>query len=311
MVPRLLAVAPNPSLDHTMLVQPGAAGPTRASAAVEAPGGKPVHAALIAAQVGAEPTVVAAVGGYAGTRFSDLVGAAGVKTILTPLQAGPRLTFTIIENAEMEPVQVIGPPVVMTSDEVSTFLADVQAACSRERVVVTGGSLADGLPLDFFARITRWTREAGGIAIVDAAGEALVAALQERPDVVVPNALEASRAVGDAEMSDPATLAETLLERGAQAAVVTAGSSGSVIATREGVWQFTMPGGIAVQNVVGCGDAYAGGMASRLASGQDAVAAASFGHACACAKAEQLSPATVDRARAEQLHAVSTPLRLR
>ena len=107
-------------------------------------------------------------------------------------------------------------------------------------MLVCSGSIPPGAPPGAYGRLVEIARARGAVAVVDASGAALAEALGARPDAILPNLGEAEQLLGRgaaedvdaAEDAQPRALAAAreLVERGAEAAVVTAAAAGAALA---------------------------------------------------------------------------------
>jgi fructose-1-phosphate kinase PfkB-like protein len=110
--------------------------------------------------------------------------------------------------------------------------------------------------------------------------------------------------MGEGGLEHAERASRALVERGARAAIVTAGASGAVShAAGETVrWA---PLDVAPLNPVGAGDCLVAGLAWGLASGDDFTASARRGIAMAAASCETFAAGVLERARYEALLASS------
>ena len=125
----------------------------------------------------------------------------------------------------------------------------------------------------------------------------LRAALTAAPDVVSPNLSEAESLVSGGRIEDveptgelvaerAAAAALSLLELGARAAIVSAGSRGAALASAAGV-MFCHAPEVAVINPIGAGDSLVGGLVCALEAGLDWTPAVVRALAVASASCEQ------------------------
>ena len=156
-------------------------------------------------------------------------------------------------------------------------------------------------------------REHRALALVDANGPPLAAALGARPDFVTPNLAEAEglllgRADETVEAGDPAEVrqraasaAAGLVARGARTAIVTAGAAGAAVVVEGGEPRWHAAPRVEVQNPIGAGDALVGGLCVGLERGETLDSALAFGLATAAASVETAKAGAVDLPRVEEL----------
>lgn len=317
----IVGFAPNPALDRVavaasareVLAAGRNGGPVRASELLATPGGKAVHSAIISALLGARACVIAPLGGPVGDQLAALMEAESAELVRLNITGETRSTYTLVDLEGGEVLEVIEPSPCLARGELDELLSALTRVAARgARAVVASGSLPEGAAPGIYADVVERSRRAGALAILDAGGEPLLAALAAEPDLVKPNLTEARIALGDADL-DASAAARGLVERGARAALVTSGGADAALAVRAdcaprrltGTWVISPPPARHV-NAVGCGDAVAAGYAVAAASGATPLEAACAGIAVGAAKLEQVHPARIDPRRAEKLRAAIT-----
>jgi 1-phosphofructokinase family hexose kinase len=311
-----VAVSTNPAIDRVARIGGPAHGVVAASELLETPGGKAVHAACVAAELGATAAVITTAGGWNGERLLALLAAAEVEVVDVPIAAPTRGTYTVVEDGSGELVEVHEPAGRLREDEAERLVAALAGLRWAPVVVAVCGSLPPGAPTDLHARLVATARDRGAFTILDCSTpDAFAAALAAEPDLAAPNLAEAGALLGaDLDPGCHAELesaVERIREMGARALWLSLGPEGSVFATGDKISRLTAPGPATVVNAVGCGDALIGGFAAGLIAGQEPLAAAVLGVAAATEKLSHLHPGRVDRAAVEALVPVieTAPLR--
>jgi 1-phosphofructokinase len=301
-VTRIVLVAASPAIDRVAVVADASQrGTVRALRAGELPGGKAIHAGRTAAALGADVALVLAVAGAAGRRLVSVLRGEGLTTVPVRLAGGEtRRTFTLVDAAHGDVLEVLEPPAPLTAREADRLAAGAARLAGAGTIVAFGGSLPSGAPDDLVARIVRAAGRAGAFTSVDTSGAALAQAIAEAPDLVKPNVPEAEQVLGR-PLDSPAEAADALRARGARAVLLTAGADGAVVADGTGVVELRPPPGLARVNAVGCGDALHGATLALLARGRPLAEAARYGVAAAAEKLGRDLPAAADRAAIERL----------
>jgi 1-phosphofructokinase len=304
--PGFVAVSTNPAIDRVAQIEGAATGVVRASKLLETPGGKAIHAACVAAELGAGATVITTAGGRSGDLLLELLAAEPLEVRHVAVAGSTRGTYTLVRAGGRELVEVhepSGPLTMQECDRLVTALAQLRGA----RAVAVCGSLPPEAPIDLHARLIATARELGAFTILDCSSpEALAAAVAEGPDLVAPNLAEASRLLDgsrDPSGSDAEFVAITdgIRDRGAAAVWLSLGAEGSVLADDAGAIRITAPGPEQPLNAVGCGDALIGGFAAGYLAGRNRRSAAALGAAAASDKLAHLHPGRVDRDAVEAL----------
>lgn len=326
----MLVVTPNLCFDRTLHVDAFEAGTVSRPSSVEVTaGGKGVNVARTLQDLGHTAQLIRFVGESGGEALRALVADERLDLDAVPIAGAVRSATIVIEKSGRATVLNEPGPTVGTRDlavlirRVERRLDSHRAQGATARMMVCSGSLPPGLPADTFGRLTDVAAKSGALAVVDSAREVLAQTLAYRPDLVTPNLEEveglstgrvteaSTQGTGQAETVARCTAAAgVLLDRGAQRAVVTAGSHGALFADALGsVWLPTPA--VVVANPIGAGDSFVGGLAfklaeqltARLALTRDSwVAAARHGVCVAGAAVERTRAGRVDPRRAAALH---------
>ena len=274
----------------------------RAHEVLEHASGKAVNAARVLHQLGRETVYIGQVGGDRAAFFRRDLDGIGVPHDLVPVAVETRLCVTVVNlsgRQATELIQETEPIPPETGDLLFEKLAQHLGAGAA--VVVLAGSLAPGLPDDFYARAVRMSRDAGAAVLLDARGESLTRALAEGPDVVKPNRAELAATAGrpvDSRRAMQSAMA-AMVEGGARWVICTRGRDGSSVAGRVGGevrhWDVSTAD-VDVINPIGSGDAYAAGLAVGLAEGVDPPDACRYAAACGASSAAQSRAGVVDPA---------------
>src|SRR5262249_16315604 len=128
-------------------------------------------------------------------------------------------------------------------------------------------------------------------------------ALPTRPALVKPNREELAMTIGRPPNDERETIsaAQELIDRGAQAVLVSQGKSPALLVTAAKVWRIVPAPVEHVVNPIGCGDCLAAGTAWGLAQGRSIVESVQLGMACAADNLRDRLPARIDRQCVERL----------
>lgn len=273
----IITLTPNPSLDRTIeLRAPLARGEVqRAASSREEPGGKGVN--IVRALKASDILSLAILPGDELDPVLVALRAAGVPHLGMPIGATLRSNVALTEiDGTTTKVNVPGP--VLTAAQQSDLIELVLEKAEGASWLVLAGSLPPGVPVDFYADITRELRSRFGASAprvaVDSSGAPLAAAVTAGPDLIKPNAEELAELTG---IPDPESLegnpvlvaraAERLVATGVGAVLATLGSQGAVLVTEDGAWLAKTPPIIA-RSTVGAGDSsLAGYLLSSIAGG--------------------------------------------
>ncbi|MBP5622297.1 MAG: ribokinase [Thermoguttaceae bacterium] len=244
-----------------------------------APGGKGANQAVAAARAGGDVVFVARVG-------DDMLGKQAIEGYVKE-----GIDVSLIQR---DPQLATGVALIMvdsTGDNSISVASGANFALTPEDVERASDAIKDAKmvvfqlesPLDAIQRAAKLAKAAGVPVLLDPApapAEPLPQEILECVTVVKPNETEAARLTG-IEVVDEATAraaAEKLLELGVQIAIVTLGSAGSYVATKDGVRKSVPAMRVDAVDATAAGDAYSGALAVALAEGKtldDALAFAS------------------------------------
>jgi 1-phosphofructokinase family hexose kinase len=306
----VLIAGPNLTTDRTLEIDELRPGEVmRFTRATVTPGGKGVNVARVALALGAPATLVALAPGRTGRAVVELLEDEGIHVQAVPTSGEVRAAIVVLEQSGRTTVlNEPGPPIA--DEEWTAYEEAVAAAIPEHRVLVCSGSVPPGAPADAYGRLVRLARERGAAALVDAAGEALAAALAAEPDFVTPNYVEAEGVVlgrrtdeggvPPSEARERACAAVARLAERVRLAIVTAGAAGVALAGEtEAAWIEAPP--VPVRNSVGAGDSFVGGFAGAVERGGDVRSAVVAGMAAAAASVETALAGGVDPRRVEEL----------
>ncbi|MCY7288336.1 MAG: hexose kinase [Cryobacterium sp.] len=263
----IITLTPNPSLDRTIeLRAPLARGEVqRAVSSREEPGGKGVN--IVRALEASAILSLAILPGDELDPVLVALRAAGVPHLGMPIGATIRSNIALTEiDGTTTKVNVPGP--VLSTVQQSDLIELVMEQAEGASWLVLAGSLPPGVPVDFYADITRKLRRRFGAkaprVAVDSSGAPLAAAVAAGPDLIKPNAEELAELTG---IPDPDSLEgnPVLVARAAERLVAT--GVGAVLVTGDGAWLAqTQP--ILARSTVGAGDSYlAGYLLSNITGG--------------------------------------------
>jgi 1-phosphofructokinase len=299
----VLIAGPNLTFDRTSRIpalRPGEV--LRLDVMTVEPGGKGLNVARAARALGVPAEIVAFVPGRTGRAAAELIAEEGLALRGVPVSGEIRSTSVILEPDRATVLNEPGPALA----DGDWARLERELAFSDHRVLVCSGSLPPGSPEDGYGRLVRIAHDAGRLAVVDAGGATLGAALAAAPDVVTPNLAEAEGVDEAVEAAPDAraraeTAAADLVRAGARAAVVTAAAAGAAVAHGGRVVWIAAPRVAAVVNPIGAGDVLTAALAAALERGAGMVAAACRGVAAAAASVEVSRAGELDVGRMDEL----------
>ena len=256
---------PNPAIDRTLTVDSLHFDvPLRPTARLDLPGGKGINVARAVGHLGRIARCHGVVAGYPGAWFVERLDEEGIDhrfSVETSAAWQTRTTTVVADDEHALLVYDRGDPVPEESllAAVERCLADLEPGA----VIVFCGSLPEGNHEVAVRRLLCGVRDRGAISIIDSSGSGLRYALSCGVDIIKVDHTEAAEVTG---CTDPAASAVALLE-GCERAVVTAGASGAIAASRDGERLRVPPAEVDARYPAGSGDAFAAALALGAAEG--------------------------------------------
>jgi 1-phosphofructokinase len=308
----IITVTPNPSIDRTVtLGTPLTRGAVhRVTSATTEPGGKGVNVARALTLAGLD--ALAVLPAADADPIVAALQASGVMFRCVPVTGVVRTNLAITES-DGTTTKLNEPGAALDDSARNALTHAVVEAAAHASWVVLSGSLPPGVPDDWYAEVVAILAPAACRIAVDTSErplDALAASFgRAAPDVIKPNAEELAGLVGAspeeleraAAAGDPEPVvvaARQLIDRGANAILVTLGAAGAVLVDQTGSWMATPPP-IAPRSTVGAGDSALAGYLRAEVGGaeppQRLQMAVAYGSAAAALPGSALpSPAQID-----------------
>ncbi len=302
---QIMTLTINPSVDVVWEVEEMSPNrKLRSSRGIVYPGGGGINVSRCITELGGESWALITRGGLTGTLLTELLDEIGVSRRVVKIAGHTRLCGIVYERAAAQEYRVT-PPGPMLQDSEWQACLDRVAEMQTQYVVGTG-SLARGVPVDFYARVATAAKERGARMILDTSGEALAAALSAGVYLVKPSQRELETLLGRKAYNEDQQeeLARQLIdEEKAELVALTLGEDGALLVWKDGSLRLASPD-VEVKSAVGAGDTFVGAITLGLSQGrtpQDA-----FTLAVAAGAASVMRPGTelchkedVDRLYAE------------
>ena len=260
-------------------------------------GGKAINALRAHHQLGGEGALFTLIGGAQGDEVVRLLAAEGLSQTHLKINGETRTCHTLVDLVSAQTTELVEES--RRVDEVElTALYEWLEEVSWPGQVAICGSVPGGIPGGFYGELVARAVRAGATVCLDAAGEALLNALEAGPIVKI-NAGELLRTTG---LTDRDEAAQAMLKRGAQALLITDANRPAFVYEPGRRYQVKLPEVPALKNTTGCGDAVMGGLLHQLAQGVSFLEASNFALACGVAATGTCLPAQLDLTRVESFH---------
>jgi 6-phosphofructokinase 2 len=282
----ILTITINPALDvWTQTEKIQSKRKLRCDAPRRDPGGGGINVARAVIQLGGTARAMYPRGGPTGEMLDSMLARLEVPTCRIDIDGVTRESFTVTEHAGHCEFRFVMPGPALAEREWRAVLDAVRDADPAPGFLVASGSLAPGVPDDFFARIARIAAERGVRMVLDtSSGAALRAALDEGVYLIKPNRDELADIVGReaGDVEEAAAQAHELAGGGAEIVVVSLGGDGAVLCDPDESLH-AIPPKVRISSDVGAGDSFVAGMTLALARGESPEAALRQGTAAGTA----------------------------
>ena len=310
---KVTTVSLNPAIDQTVLCSPFALDTVnRGQVLRQEAGGKGVNVATFLADSGCPAAATGFLGRENAAIFETWLAQRGIEDCFVRIAGATRLGIKIVDLVSGHTTDINLPGLSPDEAAVTRLLELVPVLASASDWLVLTGSLPPGLPVDFYARLTRLAHAQGCPVLLDSSGPALRAGLAAGPDILKPNLAELQELLSctfdPADLQGIAGAARGLLGTGAtisddaamayggaigngagiRLVVVSLGPQGALF-VEPGRTLHALPPALEVRSTVGAGDALVAGLLSALLAGLDLPA-------CAC-RAIAFSAAAVSAER--------------
>jgi 1-phosphofructokinase len=268
----IVTVTANPALDKTAELselRPGELN--RLHSLVIDAGGKGVNVSKMVSALGGFSLATGFVGGGSGDEIIRSLSDGGISSDFVKVGGVTRTNLKILDR-DAQLTELNEPGIQVTDTEARLLIQKLAALAEADpgTVFVLSGSLCGGVETDFYARLIRMIHQNGGLAFLDADGEAFRAALAEKPDFIKPNRHELAEYFGvEGELSpdDSLELCLRLAREGIPKIALSMGKDGALFVGGQEV--LYAPGlKVEVRSPVGAGDCMVGAFAYATDRGE-------------------------------------------
>lgn len=258
----ILTVTPNTALDKVIFVEDFAFGKTvRARDVAEGMGGKGAVVSWVLGQLGTPSIATGLVAGETGRRMEAMLRQVGVQTEFVWAEGETRTNYVFARIADGAQGTVTVASLRITEEHITQLTERVLCLLDRADLLLCGGTLPQGMPVDWYVPLIKQAKQRGILTLLDASEPFLSANIVALPDMVKPNEAEASALLGYPvhSVAQASQAVHELQARGIAVPIITLGGQGAVAATDEGV-MFVPPLTVRVANTAGAGDGFNAGL---------------------------------------------------
>jgi 6-phosphofructokinase 2 len=280
---KIFTLTMNPAIDKSAQVnQIEPDKKLRCQEPVFTPGGGGINVARAIHNLGGEAQAIYPAGGPTGDMLEQLLEKENIHQYRVKTKNWTRENVSIIEETTNNQYRFEMPGAPLneheTAQSLETFLKESQAA----DFLVASGSLPEGVPDDFYAKLAKKTQGIHPKLIIDTSGESLKKLKGSGVFLLKPNLREFREFTGLKLLSeeDQKQAGRELVNNGTcEVLVLSLGADGVLLVTRDYQVRFHSPK-VAVKSRIGAGDSTVAGIVLGLTQDMDLKEAVMFGISC-------------------------------
>lgn len=249
------------------------------------PGGGGVNVSRAIHRLGGTSQLLYLGGGPTGDMLEHLLTREGLTSRRLSTEGWTRENLIVYENRSGQQFRFGMPGPEVREEEWQRCLQELSALDPAPDYLVASGSLAPGIPDDFYRRVARVGEEIGARLIVDTSGEALRRLKGAGAFLLKPNVKELRDLVGEElrDEDEQVEAAQSLIREGCCSVIVLSlGAGGALVVTAKGSEPLRAPT-VPIRSKVGAGDSMVAGIVLGLAREMDLLDAVRFGVAAGAA----------------------------
>ena len=257
----LLAVCPNPSIDTFIWVNSLIPGEVhRATREKRYPGGKGVHVALAAAELGEKVTLLGFWGGETGKWIRNECMKSNIHCIGPELNEWSRSCFTFKSEGSYDDTELLGSGPEISPEIYREFLNSFKEYVKKAQVITFSGSWPKGTPTNGYGQLIIEAKKTDKPVFLDATGEPFTMGLKENPYAIHLNYAESKEI---SILSDIRDIVK-YFRRYVEMVAITAGKEGLYLGIKDEILHGNVQIDPPFYSAVGSGDCLTAGLATGV-----------------------------------------------
>ncbi|MBS4534504.1 1-phosphofructokinase [Clostridium sp. D2Q-14] len=273
----------NPAIDYILELESfNVGGVNRSKKSYKYPGGKGINISRVLNKLEVDNCALGFVGGFTGEFLKEYLTDEGIKTDFITVDGNTRINVKLKIQRETE-INAQGPEI--KKEDLNKLYEQIEYLDSKDFLVLAG-NVQKRLPRNIYSNIQEKCEKKGIKVIVDTTGESLISTIENKPFLIKPNNHELGE-IFDVEINskeEAIKYSKKLLEKGAENIIISMGSEGAVLVSKEGIYHGSAPNGC-VKNSVGAGDSLIAGFLAKYSQGEDIIEGFRWGIAAGSATA--------------------------
>ena len=266
------------------------------------PGGGGINVARVVHILGAEVLALVMTGGVTGRLLEELLDEEGVRWHPLPIHGRNRISLNVHDRVSDLEYRFVPAGPQIEPDEWRAGLDVLEQI--EAKWIIASGSLAPGVPPDFYAQAAAIATRRGQKFVLDTSGAALHAVHGLGLEVLKLSLRELEHLVGHVlpdEASQIEQVAALIRAGTARKLAVTLGEDGAMLGTRDAIVRMRAIE-VKQRGAVGAGDAFLAGLVLGLERGLSDLEALAFGTAAGAAAVATYGTVRVQREAVESLY---------
>lgn len=301
---KIVTITVNPTIDKSIAVPMWVENTKLRCTDIQfEPGGGGINISRALKNLGGTSTALFFAGGFFGAYFKKLFKEKKISHTAFTIKNETRESLIIFDesNTKQYLLDMQGPTMIKTEwQPLLTYITKLKEV----EYIVASGSLPPGIPVDFYSKIAKISKEIGAKFILDSSGEPFKLAIIEGLYLVKPNLKEMGILTG-IENIDKQTAklkaAEIIQSKKCEAIVISLGADGALLVTDSASEHFLAPT-VDVKSTVGAGDSMLAGIVYSLSKNDSIQQAVHYGVACGAAATTTAGTALCDKKTADALY---------
>ncbi len=268
---KIITLTINPALDKSSTVK-GIAPEKKLSceAPMYNPGGGGINVSRAIHKLGGNSLAIYTAGGSAGDMIHQFLDEEGIEQRIIPVKNRTRENFIVLDSLTDRQFRFGMPGAFLYEEEWQGCLDALNLVAAAASFIVASGSLPEGVPSDFYARVATIAKNNKTKLILDTSGNPLLQAAKVGVFLLKPNLSELSALVQKESVTalEQEDMAHTLVEKGkCEVVVVSLGAQGAMLVTKDMV-EYVQAPTVHAKSTVGAGDSMVGAMVHYLSKGK-------------------------------------------
>jgi len=262
----IITICLNPAIDKTIEIRDFKVNSVnRVSASRLDAGGKGINVSKMIDKLGGKSTVIGVLAGSSGRFIKEQLDLMNIENEFIFVEGETRTNIKIVDsiNGFNTDINEAGPNI--SDKAIDEVLDKTIVAANEDTILVLAGSVPANVSKDIYKRMIAAAKSKGAKTILDADGELLRQGLEAGPYMIKPNIHELG-VLFNKEISSPQEaigFAKELFSYGVEIIVISLGSEGSVLMTKD---KTLLVDGLKVEviSTVGAGDAMVASLALAI-----------------------------------------------